>query len=115
MRKGKFPDVNLSPQVLVDCVTVCVLMHVYIFIFVGVFLCVCARVCVCLCMCVGVFSSVAILHMYFFMKCVCEHNILKACTTVCMHVCVYTCRLMIHMDVKEVIPQQRTPGYWPTV
>ena len=25
MRKGKFPDINLSPQVLVDCVTVCVM------------------------------------------------------------------------------------------
>ena len=24
MRKGKFPDINLSPQVLVDCVTVSV-------------------------------------------------------------------------------------------
>jgi len=24
IRKGKFPDINLSPQVLVDCVTVSV-------------------------------------------------------------------------------------------
>ena len=34
MQKGKFSDVNLSPQVLVDCVTVCVLMQcVYIHIY----------------------------------------------------------------------------------
>ena len=29
MRKGRFPDVNLSPQVLVDCVTVSVVCVLY--------------------------------------------------------------------------------------
>ena len=86
MRKGKFPDVNLSPQVLVDCVTVCFYMYTHI--------CECMHtcgVCMCICVCMRV--------------CACVHSFL--CT--CMR------RLMTHMDVKEVIPQQRTPGYWPTV
>ena len=82
MRKGKFPDVNLSSQVLVDCVKVCLYVYTHTYLW-----------------------------MYAYMCSV--HVCVYACIQFCVHVHMY--RLMTPMDVKKVIPQQRTPGYWPMV
>ena len=96
MRKGRFPDINLSPQVLVDCVTVCVYVCVCMYVYLYTYVYVCVHMYMCMHACVFVCVYI----------CVCMYM----CLYVCMHVCLYVYMYMfictcVCMCIYSSIPQ----------